>query len=63
MLVAMQAIDVICAEVMKMDVKQVVAKKKQKLQCWSGGAIIPLNRDSTVEIKHANYRHVEVYVQ
>ena len=38
-------------------------EKNQKLPCWLGGAIIPLNRDSTVEIEQANYRHVEVYVQ
>ena len=38
-------------------------EKNQKLPCWLGGAIIPLNRDSTVESKQTNYGHVEVYVQ
>ena len=63
MLAAMQAIDVICAEVMKMDVKPGCYEKNRKLPCWLEGAIIPLNRDSTVEIKQANYRHMEIYVQ
>ena len=62
-LVAMQAINVICAEVMKMDVKQVTGKRIRNYHAGWGGAIIPLNRDYTIEIEQANYRHMEVYVQ
>ena len=34
-------------------------EKNQKLPCWLGAAIIPLNRDFTVESEQANYRHME----